>query len=494
MSEKVYISYCWEDERLVDEIDEFLKKEHLVIKRDNRDLKYGASIEEYAKEMRQGKYIICVISSGYLKSINCMYEVVQLLKDDNFVKDKFCPVLVDSVSEKVDLSPIGIEKYAAFWEEQIKKQNLVIERISGNVYKNEQIEHLKKLEEIYRAIRGFLYSIRDSIYIHSSEIEEKGIHILNRLFEKIQLNGNLKIERESVDSEKINRSLLAEKHIFKSGKSYLYTRGTGKAYVQAFIPAHYSEKICCHIDTLQMSNGKGIYTMDEKDVLEYLFSRIGEWEDLNKRKWCKQYTDGRWIIILPNYRLEVSFEEIRDLALILDDLYSEYQKSLRKIERILGVEKYKYEKFDEIKILEVDKEYWSKVYNFMREHTCDRELSEWNIFNVNLRPNRIQIIRNDNERHYRKGVSEGIHVQLIVKEKTSHSNIVEIYWKPGFVISAYDEMKYFDNSILWKADYTYEWLVNELIPKAIFEDLQFYKKALYRTYKSDKFFEDYINC
>lgn len=383
MQKEICISYNWNDVLVVERIDKYFQKENIILVRDVRDLEYGTSIEEFAKRMRRGEYAICVISSHYLKSINCMYEMVQLLKDDEFLEEKFCPILVDSSFSRGELSEEEIENYANYWLEKINKQNELIDKISDNALKMRPIEHLKKIQEIYKEIRDVMYALKKYIYVKTSEIENIGELSLKRLFEKIRLND---VEEEMVDNDKINRTLLAAKNVFKTGKSYLYTQGTGKAYVRAFVPVHLEKEICCHIDTLQMSLNRGMYTLEGKEAIEYLFSNIQEWDDLSKRKWCMKFDDEKWMIVLPNYRLVVSFKEVHDLALILDDLYNVYEKALKRIEKILGAENFEYEKFTEIKLLEVEKSCWIKVYEFMREHTCDRELSEWNIFNVNIRP------------------------------------------------------------------------------------------------------------
>lgn len=67
-----------------------------------------------------------------------------------------------------------------------------------------------------------------------------------------------------------------------------------------------------------------------------------------------------------------------------------------------------------------------------------------------------------------------------------------MFWSPGCIGTFKDEMDYFDNDILWKADYTYEWLVREIIPKAIYDSLPLHKKALYGSYRNEKIREEYM--
>ena len=83
---RIYITYCWQNEKIADILDHHFQQVGIKLVRDKRDLDYSSSIEDFARKMRQGSYNICVISNEYLKRINCMYEINQLLKDDNFAK------------------------------------------------------------------------------------------------------------------------------------------------------------------------------------------------------------------------------------------------------------------------------------------------------------------------------------------------------------------------------------------------------------------------
>lgn len=124
-----------------------------------------------------------------------MFEINQLLKDDNFMKKKFCPVVVDTSSEYVDLTPGGVENYAQFWKDELEKQDQLINNITENRNKGEQIKQLKKIEAIYNDIREFLYLLKDVKYINTSDIQKEGIIVIGQsIFKKIGISPKVNLE------------------------------------------------------------------------------------------------------------------------------------------------------------------------------------------------------------------------------------------------------------------------------------------------------------
>ena len=79
----VFISYAWGEEReeIVNEIDEALQKRGLKIVRDKRDLDYKGFISQFMERIGQGNCVIVVISDKYLRSENCMFELVEIAEN-----------------------------------------------------------------------------------------------------------------------------------------------------------------------------------------------------------------------------------------------------------------------------------------------------------------------------------------------------------------------------------------------------------------------------
>jgi Leucine-rich repeat (LRR) protein len=97
-SKEIFISYAWggESEQFVNKLDETLQAKGITIIRDKRDLGYKGLIKAFMERIGRGKCAIAVISDKYLKSPNCMFELVQIAKNGEFYERIFPIVLKDA--------------------------------------------------------------------------------------------------------------------------------------------------------------------------------------------------------------------------------------------------------------------------------------------------------------------------------------------------------------------------------------------------------------
>lgn len=77
----MFVSYCQIDSVYADNIDLYFKNKDVSIRRDIRDISQWKSIREYMQTIRDMDYAILIVSDNYLKSFNCMYEVLELIKE-----------------------------------------------------------------------------------------------------------------------------------------------------------------------------------------------------------------------------------------------------------------------------------------------------------------------------------------------------------------------------------------------------------------------------
>ena len=110
----VFISYAWggESEEIVNQIDQALQQHGLKIIRDKRDLGYKGSISAFMERIGQGNCVIVVISDKYLRSPNCMFELVEIAEGKQF-HDRIFPIVLSS-AEIYD--PVKRLEYVKHWE------------------------------------------------------------------------------------------------------------------------------------------------------------------------------------------------------------------------------------------------------------------------------------------------------------------------------------------------------------------------------------------
>jgi uncharacterized protein YjbI with pentapeptide repeats len=123
---EVFVSYAWdgESERTVDELEQVFAKCDIRIIRDKKDLAYKGSIEAFEQRIGQGRCVILVISDKYLRSEHCMYELVEVDKNQGLRERVFPIVLADAQI----YTPKGRLNYIKYWDKQIEQLNQDIKK------------------------------------------------------------------------------------------------------------------------------------------------------------------------------------------------------------------------------------------------------------------------------------------------------------------------------------------------------------------------------
>lgn len=116
---EIFISYAWgeENEIIVNQLDNALQTRGLKVKRDKRDLEYKGSISKFMDRIGRGDCVIVVISDKYLKSPNCMYELVEIAGNKQ-VEDRIFPIVLSNADI---YNFTGQIQYIKYWESQIKE-------------------------------------------------------------------------------------------------------------------------------------------------------------------------------------------------------------------------------------------------------------------------------------------------------------------------------------------------------------------------------------
>lgn len=156
LNTNLFLSYSWKDSNLADEIDSKLSLMGFNVKRDIRDIGPWTSIKKFMEQIREQDYAILIISSSYLKSPNCMYEVIELLKDSSHSKK-----ILSIVSPDLDIyNPITRAKYIKYWEDETKKLEEAIKPLKIENVSELSLE-LRKYKSIENTIASFLNIVSD---------------------------------------------------------------------------------------------------------------------------------------------------------------------------------------------------------------------------------------------------------------------------------------------------------------------------------------------
>lgn len=173
----IFLSYCRKDAETADNIYGYFKdSQDIELHRDTIDIGKWASIKEYMQSIQHMDYAILIISDSYLKSSNCMYEVLEVMRDRKY-RNKIFPAVI----EKNIYNPISKAGYVKYWEAEFEKLKEAIQGIGlqnlGDLHKD-----LKRLQDISSNIAEFLGVVSD---MNNPDIED----VSKRIEEKLKQKG-----------------------------------------------------------------------------------------------------------------------------------------------------------------------------------------------------------------------------------------------------------------------------------------------------------------
>lgn len=171
---EMFVSYCQKDRVYADYIDLYFKNKEVTIHRDIRDISSWGSIKEYMNTINNMDYAVLVITDNYLKSFNCMYEVLEVMKNYNY-KNKIFPVVVETNI----YTPSGRIEYIQYWQEEYKNLNEKLSHVDV-VNLGELPNDLKRAQNIASSISEFLGLVSD---MNNPNISDVNIAIENKLNE-----------------------------------------------------------------------------------------------------------------------------------------------------------------------------------------------------------------------------------------------------------------------------------------------------------------------
>lgn len=172
---EMFLSYCWQDDKIAADIFAYLNNvTNIHIHRDTIDIKKWDSIRAYMNNIENMDYIILLISDAYLRSRNCMYEVLEVMRDRKY-KNKIFPVVVS----KEIYNPTVVANYVKYWQDQQQQledtlSSLRIQNL-GNLNQD-----LKIIQDIAANTADFLYLVSD---MNNPEIAEINVEITKKLEE-----------------------------------------------------------------------------------------------------------------------------------------------------------------------------------------------------------------------------------------------------------------------------------------------------------------------
>lgn len=361
---KIFFSYSHKNMDLANEIDSALRIKGIKLTRDKRDLKF--SIKEFMKTVRNHDLVLILISDPYLKSKNCMFEAIEFIKEPDY-KRRIIPIVIDDVDFDLE------ETYLKYWEkigESIEKR---IKEHSSDRLKSLQ-EKREEINEIETNIVDFIATIKDLLYIRSTELLDKGY---KKLYKRIGL--------EVDESAGINYDIISQKEVS--------TGVARKCSIDTLINKDYPKWDIK--DTLK----KIVFSLKANNDIIWIFVYNSS-DDIPKTNWfCRAYwispnLDQKWhpAKMKPN-------DQIEDIEIIWNNEYGNRREMYEShsgnknelinftdslLKQIIPIAKNAIEKFDQFQNGKINEteflEYMHKkrqIENELYSHSVERQFAPY---------------------------------------------------------------------------------------------------------------------
>jgi len=165
MKKTIFISYSWSTKKEADKIASDLAIVGLKVMKDNLSLKKLDDIKGFMERISESDYTLILVSEKYLKSRNCMYEVLQLFKSDENL-NQIIPILCGSV-KMFDIQ--DRLSYTKFWQEKTDELQESLKHINP-INSKEIIIELKIYQDISYRIGEFLEKLNSINLIKYEEL------------------------------------------------------------------------------------------------------------------------------------------------------------------------------------------------------------------------------------------------------------------------------------------------------------------------------------
>ncbi len=186
-NKQVYISYAWggESERIVNELDTDLKAKGIEVVRDKRDLGFKGMIRDFMQEIGRGHAVIVVISDKYLKSPNCMFELVEIAKNKDFY-DRIFPIVLGDADI---YNPVQRIAYIKHWEDKLKELDEAMKSVSSANLQGMR-EEIDSYDEIRDNISNLTFFLKDMNTLTAEMHENSNFSsLISALEDRLQKSG-----------------------------------------------------------------------------------------------------------------------------------------------------------------------------------------------------------------------------------------------------------------------------------------------------------------
>ena len=157
-AEIIAISYSWRNEAEADAIDQAFSSRGINIIRDRRDATYKADIQAFMRRIGKSQRVILVISDDFLKSRNCMFEILEVSQQPGF-GDRVLPVVLDDARAIYDATK-SLD-YLGYWDGKIEEVEESLRKMTSLANTNRVVDELNHFQRIRSSLDRLINLIQN---------------------------------------------------------------------------------------------------------------------------------------------------------------------------------------------------------------------------------------------------------------------------------------------------------------------------------------------
>lgn len=160
-----YVSYAWrtpDGPGMVDRLQEACESRGIDLRRDRNQIRYGASIKAFMQELGAGGAVVVLVSEEYLKSPNCMYELLEIEKNQQF-RERIQPIVLPSASGFDFFDVMQRLEIIGYWEERGRKLEQKIQDLAQKDHLSTAYQELDLCRDV-RRLFDYLTGILSDMY------------------------------------------------------------------------------------------------------------------------------------------------------------------------------------------------------------------------------------------------------------------------------------------------------------------------------------------
>jgi internalin A len=177
----IYISYAWGvRDDVVNGVYESLKAGGYHVRRDKENIPYRGSIEEFMRELGQGACVVAIVSDKSLRSPNCMFELLEIHRNQQFRKQLFPIVLPDAkiydLKECLD--------YPEYWQKEYNDVLKRVRRLLPSLAADGSMKKYEKYKEIAAEFDRIASTLADMNAMTPQQIAANDFEVLKQAIDE----------------------------------------------------------------------------------------------------------------------------------------------------------------------------------------------------------------------------------------------------------------------------------------------------------------------